>query len=44
VGADSVCVHGDTPGAVRLAEAIARKLDENGIEVRPLGRAGQKIS
>ena len=44
VGADSVCVHGDTPGAVRLAEAIARKLDENGIEIRPLGRAGQKIT
>lgn len=36
---DSVCVHGDTPGAVRLAEAIARKLSENDIEIRPLGRA-----
>ena len=44
VGADSVCVHGDTPGAVKLAEAIARKLEENGIEIRPLGRAQQKIS
>jgi 5-oxoprolinase (ATP-hydrolysing) subunit A len=44
VGSDSVCVHGDTPGAVRLAEAIARKLGENDIEVRPLGRAQQKIS
>ncbi len=41
---DSVCVHSDTPGAVRLAEAIVRKLKENGIEVRPLGRAGQRIS
>jgi UPF0271 protein len=41
---DSVCVHGDTPGAVRLAEAIARKLKENDIEIRPLGRAGQKTS
>jgi UPF0271 protein len=44
VASDSVCVHGDTPGAVRLAEAIARKLGENGIEIRPLGRARQKIS
>jgi 5-oxoprolinase (ATP-hydrolysing) subunit A len=44
VGSDSVCVHGDTPGAVRLAEAIARKLDDNGIEIRPLGRAQQSIS
>jgi UPF0271 protein len=44
VVSDSVCVHGDTPGAVRLAEAIARKLRENGIEIRPLGRARQKIT
>jgi 5-oxoprolinase (ATP-hydrolysing) subunit A len=44
VGSDSVCVHGDTPGAVRLAEAIARKLGENDLEIRPLGRAQQKIS
>ena len=44
VASDSVCVHGDTPGAVRLAEAIARKLGENAIEIRPLGRARQEIS
>jgi UPF0271 protein len=44
VASDSVCVHGDTPGAVRLAEAITRKLGENGIEIRPLGRVQQMIS
>jgi 5-oxoprolinase (ATP-hydrolysing) subunit A len=44
VASDSVCVHGDTPGAVRLAEAITRKLRENDIEIRPLGRARQEIS
>ncbi len=44
VASDSVCVHGDTPGAVKLAEAIAKKLEENGIEIRPLGRAKQKVS
>lgn len=44
VASDSVCVHGDTPGAVRLAGAIARKLRENGIEIRPLGRAQQRVS
>jgi UPF0271 protein len=44
VACDSVCVHGDTPGAVRLAEAIARKLGENDIEIGPLGRAQQRIS
>jgi 5-oxoprolinase (ATP-hydrolysing) subunit A len=44
VASNSVCVHGDTPGAVRLAEAIARKLGESGIEIRPLGRAQQEIA
>src|ERR687889_2195087 len=44
VTSDSVCVHGDTPGAVSLAEAIVRKLKENDIEIRPLGRAQQRIS
>ncbi len=44
VASDSICVHGDTPGAVKLAEAIARKLDNNDIQVHPLGRAKQKVS
>jgi 5-oxoprolinase (ATP-hydrolysing) subunit A len=44
VSSDSICVHGDTPGAVRLAEAIARKLGENDLEIRSLGRARQRIS
>jgi UPF0271 protein len=44
VPADSVCVHSDTPGAVKLAEAIVRKLGENGIEIRPVGRAGERVS
>lgn len=41
---DSVCVHGDTPKAVKLAKAIVRKLEENDIEIRPLGRAQEKGS
>jgi UPF0271 protein len=44
VVSDSVCVHSDTPGVVRLAEAIVRKFRENDVEVRPLGRAEQKIA
>ena len=44
IPSDSICVHSDTPGAARLAEAIVRKLKENDIEVRPLGRAKQEIS
>ena len=42
IAADSVCVHSDTPGAARLAEAIVRKLGDNGIEIGPVGRAVQK--
>ncbi len=44
VPSDSVCVHSDTPGAAKLAEAIVRKLEENDIEVRPLGRAKHEIT
>ncbi len=43
VAADSICVHSDTPGVVRVAEAIVRKLGENGIEIRPVGRAEQRV-
>ena len=44
IPSDSVCVHSDTPGAVKLAQTIVRKLEENDIEVRPLGRAKQRVS
>jgi len=44
IPSDSVCVHSDTPGAARLAEAIVRKLAENDVEVRPPGRAGQRTA
>ncbi len=33
---DTICVHGDTPGADKLAEAIRRALDEAGVAVEPL--------
>lgn len=36
VTADTICVHGDTPGADKLAEAIRRALEEAGIAVQPL--------
>ncbi|MFN8126411.1 MAG: 5-oxoprolinase subunit PxpA [Candidatus Nanopelagicales bacterium] len=32
---DSICLHGDTPGAIALARAIADGLDEARIAVRP---------
>jgi len=44
VPSESICIHSDTPGAVELAQAIVGKLKENDIEVRPLGRAKQRVS
>ena len=37
VKADSLCVHGDTPGAVDMARALRQEFDTAGIEVVPLG-------
>lgn len=34
VTADSVCLHGDSPGAVEMAAAVRTALDESGVEVR----------
>ncbi len=33
---DTICVHGDTPGAPDIAKAIRQQLIENGVEVVPL--------
>ncbi len=33
VRADSVCVHGDSPGAVAMATAVRRRLEESGVRV-----------
>jgi UPF0271 protein len=35
VPAESLCLHGDTPGAVGLARALRRRLAEHAIEVAP---------
>jgi UPF0271 protein len=37
VRADSICVHGDTPGAVQLAAAVRGSLTGAGIDVRAFG-------
>ncbi|ACB96701.1 LamB/YcsF family protein [Beijerinckia indica] len=34
VGIDSICVHGDTPGAVAAARAVRRALEEAGISLK----------
>jgi 5-oxoprolinase (ATP-hydrolysing) subunit A len=31
----SICVHGDSPGAIEMAAAVRRRLEAAGIEVRP---------
>jgi UPF0271 protein len=38
VAADTICLHGDTPGAAALAAAIRARLTRDGIEVRALAR------
>ena len=38
VRAETVCVHGDTPGAVALLRAIRARLAADGVEVRALDR------
>lgn len=34
VGVESVCVHGDSPGAVQIATAVRDRLQEAGVELR----------
>ena len=36
IEADTVCMHGDTPGAPKIAEAVAAGLQESGVSLRPL--------
>ncbi len=37
VDAQTICLHGDTPGAAAIASAVRRKLEGAGVEVRSLG-------
>lgn len=34
--AQTICIHGDTPGAVRIAAAVAGKLRDHGVVLEPL--------
>ena len=38
VQADSLCLHGDTPGAVEMAAALKRELEAADVEILPLAR------
>ncbi len=37
-GSDTICLHSDTPGASKIAEAVASALREAGIATGPLAR------
>jgi UPF0271 protein len=34
--ADTICLHGDTPGAVKLAAEVRRALADAGVQVKPM--------
>ncbi|MCH8205625.1 MAG: LamB/YcsF family protein [Chloroflexi bacterium] len=38
VQADSLCLHGDTPGAVEMAKALKEGLESSGVEIVPVGQ------
>ncbi|MBI4298193.1 MAG: LamB/YcsF family protein [Chloroflexi bacterium] len=38
VRADSLCIHGDTPGAVEMAKALKGELQTAGVQIVPLGQ------
>ena len=42
VAADSICVHGDSPGAVGVARRLREQLTAAGVTVRPLARPGER--
>ena len=37
INAQTICVHGDTPGAVAMIKAIRKALDAAGVEVKAFG-------
>jgi 5-oxoprolinase (ATP-hydrolysing) subunit A len=37
--ADTICVHGDTPGADELAAKLREALERAGVEIKPMGAA-----
>ena len=41
VDAQTLCIHGDTPGAVKIAAAVSRTLREAGAALRALSRGGE---
>jgi 5-oxoprolinase (ATP-hydrolysing) subunit A len=42
LAADTICIHGDTPGAVDLARIVRGALEANGVAVKPLADVLQR--
>jgi UPF0271 protein len=42
IEAQTICIHGDTPGALQIAEAVHRKLREAAISIQALAAQGEK--
>jgi UPF0271 protein len=38
VKVDTVCIHGDTPGAVEIGRAVRRALEQDGVAIVPFAR------
>lgn len=41
VSAQTICIHGDTPGAPSIAAAVAQTLRQAGVELKPLSEYGE---
>jgi UPF0271 protein len=35
---DTLCIHGDTPGAAEIARAVRKELEKQGVSIRAIGR------
>jgi UPF0271 protein len=44
VSAQTICIHGDTPGAPKVAAAVAQALRDAGVELQPLRVSGARRS
>lgn len=40
IAAQTICIHGDTPGAPKIAESVAKTLQDAGVNLRPLEARG----
>ena len=44
VRADSICVHGDSPGAVAMARAVRERLEQSGVAIRSFVADGDRAT